>query len=143
MNLAEYARHDALALADLVARKQVTPKELAALAAKAVAAVNKDVNAVVELYGDRIDGLDEASLGSGPFRGVPFLIKDVYGHEAGRTLQRSPGHSRIVEHAGGGVTVRDRRRFRRNNAHISALLAQRHQMRMILFSSTRVAPADR
>lgn len=87
MNLAEYARHDALGLADLVARKQVTPKELAALAAKAVAAVNKDVNAVVELYDDRIAGLDESSLGNGPFRGVPFLIKDVYGHEAGRTIE--------------------------------------------------------
>jgi amidase len=36
MNLAEYASYDALGLAELVAKKQVTPKELAltALAAK-------------------------------------------------------------------------------------------------------------
>ena len=37
MNLAEYARYDALGLAELVAKKQVTPKELAQTAAKAIA----------------------------------------------------------------------------------------------------------
>jgi amidase len=42
---------------------------------------------VVELYPDRIDNLDEASLGDGPFRGVPFLIKDVFGHEKGRKIE--------------------------------------------------------
>jgi amidase len=87
MNLSEYTSHDALGLADLVARKQVTPRELAALAAQAIAAVNPQVGAVVETYPDRIDGLDEATLGSGPFRGVPFLMKDVFGHEAGRTVE--------------------------------------------------------
>src|SRR5262249_929 len=47
----------------------------------------KQLNSVVELYPDRIDTLDEASLGSGPFRGVPFLIKDVFGHEKGRRIE--------------------------------------------------------
>ena len=36
MKLAEYAAHDALGLAELVARKQVTPKELAQTAARAI-----------------------------------------------------------------------------------------------------------
>jgi amidase len=84
MNLAEYARYDALGLAELVARKEVTPKELALTAAAAKAQVDGAVRSVVELYPDRIEGLDEASLGTGPFRGVPFLIKDVFGHEKGR-----------------------------------------------------------
>ena len=87
MNLAEYAAYDALGLADLVARKQVTPKELAQLAAKAIAAVNSDVKAVIETYPDRIDKLDETSLGNGPFRGVPMLMKDVFGHEKGRKIE--------------------------------------------------------
>jgi amidase len=87
MNLSEYTSHDALGLADLVARKQVTPRELAALAQKAIEAVNPQVGAVVETYPDRIDGLDESTLGHGPFRGVPFLMKDVFGHEAGRTVE--------------------------------------------------------
>src|SRR5712691_4909649 len=87
MNLAEYASYDALGLADLVANKQVSPTELAQTAAAAIAAINPAVNAVVETYPDRIDGLDEKTLGTGPFRGVPFLIKDFFGHEAGRKIE--------------------------------------------------------
>ena len=87
MNLTEYASYDALGLAELVARRQVTPKELALTAVAAKEKVDGAVNSVVELYPDRIDGLDEASLGNGPFRGVPFLIKDVFGHEKGRKIE--------------------------------------------------------
>ena len=49
MNLAEYASYDALGLAELVARKEVSPKELALAAAAARAKVDGAVNAVVEL----------------------------------------------------------------------------------------------
>lgn len=87
MKLAEYAAFDALGLADLVARKQVTPKELAKTAAQAIEKANPTIRAVVETYADRIDGLDESSLGTGPFRGVPLLIKDVFGHEQGRRIE--------------------------------------------------------
>ena len=87
MNLSEYSRHDALGLAERVARGEVTPTELARLAAQAIALVNPQVNAVVETYADRIESLDERTLGHGPFRGVPFLMKDVFGHEAGRKIE--------------------------------------------------------
>jgi amidase len=87
MKLSEYARYDALGLAQLVASSQVSPKELATTAARAIEAVNRTINAVVETYPDRIDSLDERTLGSGPFRGVPFLMKDVFGHEAGRKIE--------------------------------------------------------
>jgi amidase len=87
VNLDEYSRCDALALAELVARKEVSPRELAQTAAAAIAAVNTRLGAVVETYPDRIEALDEAMLGRGPFRGVPFLIKDVFGHEAGRRIE--------------------------------------------------------
>ena len=87
MKLAEYASHDALGLADLIARKQVSPTEMAATAAAAIAAINPAVNAVVETYPDRIETLNEKRLGTGPFRGVPLVIKDVLGHEAGRMIE--------------------------------------------------------
>ncbi|HMF95445.1 MAG TPA: amidase [Vicinamibacterales bacterium] len=87
MTLSEYAAHDACGLAELVRTRQVSPKELADAAARAIDAVNPRVNAVVETYPDRIAGLDERTLGSGPFRGVPFLIKDFFGHEAGRRIE--------------------------------------------------------
>lgn len=87
MKLYEYAAQDATGLAALVVKGEVTPRELAATAAVAISAINGEVNAVVETYPDRIEGLDESSLGTGPFRGVPFLMKDVFGHEAGRTIE--------------------------------------------------------
>lgn len=64
MKIAEYAGHDATGLAELVARKQVTPKELAQSAAAAIAAANPKVNAVVELYQDRIEVPGRARRGS-------------------------------------------------------------------------------
>src|SRR5262245_59931212 len=87
MKLSEYASYDALGLADLVARREVSPKELAETAARAIDAVNPAINAVVETYADRIEDLDERTLGNGPFRGVPFLIKDFFGHQAGRIVE--------------------------------------------------------
>jgi amidase len=87
MNLTEYARYDALGLAELVAKKQISPKELARTAVSAIEAANPTLNAVVETYPDRVDDLDEKALGRGPFRGVPLLIKDVFGHEKGRKIE--------------------------------------------------------
>ena len=87
MDLKEYASYDALGIAELVAKRQVSPKEVAQTAMRAIEAANPRVNAVVETYPDRIEDLDERRLGTGPFRGVPFLIKDVFGHEAGRKIE--------------------------------------------------------
>lgn len=87
MNLAEYATYDALGLADLVAKRDVTPKDLATTAAAAIKALNPKLGAVVETYVDRTDMLDAATLGKGPFHGVPFLMKDVFGHEKGRVME--------------------------------------------------------
>ncbi len=98
MNLAEYASYDALGLAELVAKKQVNPKELAEAAVAAKNKIDGAIKSVVELYPDRIEGLDEKTLGDGPFRGVPFLIKDVFGHEKDRKIEFG---SRLCE----GMTV--------------------------------------
>jgi amidase len=87
MKLDEYAAFDALGLAHLIAVGEVSPREVARVAMQAIEAINPRVNAVVETYADRIEALDESSLGDGPFRGVPFLMKDVFGHEAGRKIE--------------------------------------------------------
>lgn len=87
MKLAEYAQYDGLGLAELVKKRKVSAKELTLTAAAAIEKVNPKLNAVVETYADRIGGLDEKALGDGPFQGVPFLIKDVFGHEKGRRIE--------------------------------------------------------
>jgi amidase len=101
MKVSEYAAFDATGLAELVAKRAVTPSELARTAAEAIAARDPKIKAVVELYADRIEGLDEASLPAGaPFRGVPFLIKDIVGHLDGRKVEFG---SRLCE----GMVTRD------------------------------------
>ncbi|OBB92947.1 amidase [Mycobacterium sp. 852002-40037_SCH5390672] len=77
MHLDEYMSLDATALAELVARKQVTPAELLALARQRADAVNPRLNAIV----CRLDGVADRQAAdptlSGPFAGVPFLLKDL------------------------------------------------------------------
>ena len=87
MDLSEYSAFDATGLAELVRRKETSPRELAETALRAIEAIDPTLNSVVEIYEDRIEGLDEEQLGPGPFRGVPFLIKDMFGHEQGRRIE--------------------------------------------------------
>jgi amidase len=87
MRLEEYAAYDALGLAELITGRAVTPRELAVTAVHAIERANPKLRAVVEVYPDQTDGLDDRKLGRGPFYGVPFLIKDVFGHEQGRVIE--------------------------------------------------------
>lgn len=73
MELHEYTQYDAVGLAGLVARGEVTAAELTGAALAAMAAVNPRVNAVVESW----PAEDAPAPGSTPLAGVPFLIKDL------------------------------------------------------------------
>lgn len=86
MNPTEYASFDALGLAELIAKKKVSIAEVTAGARAANDAINPTINAVIEVYEDRLER-PEAGLGNGPFRGVPFLTKDVSAHFAGRKFE--------------------------------------------------------
>lgn len=84
MNLAEYAQHDGLGLAELVKRGNVTTNELARLFLAAIQKVNPKINAVIETYTERMEGLYEGAIPNGPFAGVPFLMKDLGASEKGK-----------------------------------------------------------
>ncbi|MFF1464332.1 amidase [Streptomyces sp. NPDC058330] len=73
MKLSEYVTYDAVGLAGLVARGELTPAELASTAQAASDAVNPHINAVVETW----PAQDTPAPGSTPLAGVPFLIKDL------------------------------------------------------------------
>ena len=77
MQLDEYMSLDATALAALVARKQVTPAELLALARRRADAVNPRLNAIVRRLDDVADRQAAEPDLCGAFAGVPFLIKDL------------------------------------------------------------------
>ncbi|OMC25152.1 amidase [Mycobacterium colombiense] len=77
MHLDEYMSLDATALAELVERRQVTPAELLALARQRADAVNPRLNAIVCRLDDVADRQAADPNLSGPFAGVPFLLKDL------------------------------------------------------------------
>nr|WP_202422554.1 amidase [Gordonia sp. SID5947] len=101
----EYRRHDATALAELVRRGEITPTELLALARQRADAVNPRLNAIVRRMDEEADARASGQELSGPFAGVPFLIKDLaqeykgYPTSSGsRSLARhvAPEHSHVV-----------------------------------------------
>ena len=83
MNLHEYAEFDAIGLAELIRNGDVTAAELAELALAGTEAVNSTLNAVVQTFPDRIEGLRFEYSPTGPFGGVPTMLKDLFHGEAG------------------------------------------------------------
>ena len=101
MNFEEYRTYDATGLAKLVADKQVSAAELLTLARERAAAVNPRINAIVR----DVPAAPTADL-TGPFAGVPFLIKDLGQDYAGlptsagsRALMSVPAaeHATVVQ----------------------------------------------
>jgi amidase len=89
MKFEDYRRHDAVGLAALVARREVSAGELLDAAVARMAEVNPKINAVTLDLTDRARA--EAPT-HGLFSGVPFLLKDL-----GLTLAGTPttGGSRL------------------------------------------------
>jgi amidase len=80
---AEYDQYDGLGLAELIAKRQVTPLELLNAVRQRVEALNPKFNAFCALFFDRAEAQLKNGLGAGPFRGVPFALKDLGVHLAG------------------------------------------------------------
>jgi amidase/6-aminohexanoate-cyclic-dimer hydrolase len=73
----EYEAYDALGLAALVKRREVSAGELLDAALARVAARNPAINAVCGLNEQAARAAIAAGLPAGPFEGVPFLLKDI------------------------------------------------------------------
>jgi amidase len=73
----EYSEYDGVGLAALVSTRQVTPLELVDAAIEHIERHNSALNAVVYQAVDEARAVAKSPLPDGPFRGVPFLIKDL------------------------------------------------------------------
>lgn len=73
----EYETYDALGLAALLKRREVSSGELLDAALARVAARNPAINAVCAVREDVARAAIAAGLPAGPFEGVPFLLKDI------------------------------------------------------------------
>ena len=88
MSWDEWAKHDAVALAVLVARGQVTPRELAAQAAAAVFRLNFRLDAVLEVFEDVLVAPDiDGPSHDGVLYGVPIFLKDAASGLKGRVQE--------------------------------------------------------
>jgi len=75
---------DATAQAELVRDRQVSPSELVEHAINRIERVNPQLNAVITPLFDQARAYARSpELRHGPFRGVPFLLKDLMAYSAG------------------------------------------------------------
>jgi amidase len=79
----EYDRLDASGLAGLVRQGEIHPAELLDAAIERIEALNPPLNAVVARCYDRARQQARNQLPDGPFRGVPFLLKDMLAIDGG------------------------------------------------------------
>src|SRR5579871_2084165 len=77
MAFAEYSNFDGLGLAHLVRRGEVTPLEILEEAIARIERHNPTLNAIVHKAYDEARAVAKRKLPDGPFKGVPFLIKDI------------------------------------------------------------------
>jgi amidase len=94
--MTDLARLDATAQAELVSSGEATPVELAEEAIARIEALNPELNAVIHPLFEK--GLEAAKgeLPAGPFRGVPFLLKDLIAHSAGDPFHEGMKHLRDI-----------------------------------------------
>jgi amidase len=77
MRFDEYRKHDAVSLAGLIAKREVTAQEVVETAIARAEQVNPAINAIVHKQYEQARKAVAAGLPDGPLKGVPFLIKDL------------------------------------------------------------------
>jgi len=85
LNIDELSTMDATAHAELVRRRELTPLELVDAAIARIERVNPTINAVITpLFEEARKAAVSPDLPNGPFRGVPFLLKDIGAMQKGQ-----------------------------------------------------------
>src|SRR5690606_8271788 len=77
MPFPEYARHDAVGLAELVRKREVSAAEVLEAAIARAEQVNPAINAVVLKHYELAREAVRAGLPAGPLAGAPMLLKDL------------------------------------------------------------------
>ncbi|MDQ7979172.1 amidase [Paraburkholderia sp. SARCC-3016] len=99
----DYLAHDAIGLAELVRKREVSARELIDAAIARAEATNPAINAIVlkdydaarrRASRERADGGSPDHLGAGPLAGVPYLIKDLFSPVAGLRMSLGSRHYR-------------------------------------------------
>ncbi|MBS0411996.1 MAG: amidase [Proteobacteria bacterium] len=106
MAFTDYADHDGLGLAELVRKGQVTPAELLEAAIDRIERHNGVLNAVVHKAYDEARATAAGALPDGPFKGVPFLIKDLGAQVKGWPRTSGSNYAQVAADAEDSELVR-------------------------------------
>ena len=82
----ELSKMDATAMAELVSSGDASPLELVDAAIERVESVNDEINAVIHPLYEEAREAAQGDVPDGPFRGVPFVLKDLGACFAGQPL---------------------------------------------------------
>ncbi|MGM8364048.1 amidase [Virgibacillus sp. W0181] len=95
MRTEEYVKLDATAMAELIAKKEVTPIELLQTSFEQLEKVNPEVNGIAHSRKEKVmKEAESRSYENGPFAGVPVLMKDISQAVAG---ERLTGGTKLLE----------------------------------------------
>jgi Asp-tRNA(Asn)/Glu-tRNA(Gln) amidotransferase A subunit family amidase len=83
ISAADYVKYDAVGLAGLVRKGEVSPLELAEAALGLIERHNPVLNAISQRMDDFARGAVAGGLPKGPFTGVPTLLKDLFANLPG------------------------------------------------------------
>src|SRR5262244_2819348 len=100
MRFEEYREHDAISLAGLIAKREVSAKEVLETAIARAEQANPAINAIVHKQYEQARKATAAGLPDGPLKGVPYLIKDLGFFETGEpaTLGSSLFKDFVADH---------------------------------------------
>ena len=84
MRFEEYRKHDAVSLAGLIAKREVSAEEVLETAITRAEHINPAINAIVHKQYEQARKAVAAGLPAGPLQGVPYLIKDLGFFETGQ-----------------------------------------------------------
>lgn len=82
----DYDKYDGLGLAELVRKKEIKPSELVEEAISRIEKLNPQINAVIHKMYELARKAADGDVPDGPFKGVPFLMKDFVMAYAGVPL---------------------------------------------------------
>ncbi|MEQ9178829.1 MAG: amidase, partial [Nitratireductor sp.] len=94
--LETYAESDALGLAELVHKKEVSPAELVEAAITQIERLNPRLNAVVHRLYDMGRARAETIDAAAPFAGVPYLLKELASSWEGAPITNSSAYFKDV-----------------------------------------------
>ncbi len=106
MTFPNYAEFDGLGLAALVKKREVSPTELVEAAIERIERHNGALNAVVHKAYDEAREVAAGDLPDGPFKGVPFLIKDLSTQVAGWPRTSGSNYAQVASDAADSELVR-------------------------------------